>query len=528
MSTKLPPATISNRYDCICRLIHCIQLLGIDAHIRQLLPKSEQTQPLGISIVRVDGFRGLKNRNGRSKAACNQAAICGYILNRERGATHKEGRPVDSHTLAEQAALLPTEQQYLPLRKVVAVGVGNALEFYDFLTFSFFAIQIGHCFFPQSQTSHGLLYSLATFGVGFLMRPLGGVLIGMYGDRVGRKPAMVLSFALMGASILGLALTPSYAQIGIAAPILLVIFRIVQGFALGGEVGPSTAFLVEAAPPNRRGFYVSLQYMTQDLAVLGAGVAGFLLTTCLTPAALDAWGWRIAFLIGTAVVPIGLHLRRNLPETLHDADRRVTRAEQRRVPVRLIVLALMLIAAVTIYIYGLDYITTYAQDSLHMTPALAFGATMVIGICAVAADPLSGLLSDRIGRRPVMLGAVVILMLLLVPAYMAMTELRSVLVVYGASAILAVLQALLTAPALVTVTESLPKTVRSGALSMIYAVAASVFGGSTQFAIKGLIDLTGNALAPAWYMTGAVLIGGIAMTLMRETAPVKVGLAPGH
>src|ERR1700691_5436047 len=162
----------------------------------------------------------------------------------------------------------PRNPPYLPLRSVLAVGVGNALEFFDFLTFSFFAIPIGPCFFPQSQTSHGLLYSLATFGVGFLTRPLGGVVIGMYGDRVGRKPAMLLSLALMGASILGVALTPSYARIGIAAPILLVIFRLVQGFALGGEVGPSTAFLVEAAPPNRRGFYVSLQYMTQD----GAGL----------------------------------------------------------------------------------------------------------------------------------------------------------------------------------------------------------------------------------------------------------------
>src|SRR5580658_987771 len=215
----------------------------------------------------------------------------------------------------------PLEQQYLPLRKVVAVGIGNALEFYDFLTFSFFAIQIGHSFFPQSQTSHGLLYSLATFGVGFLTRPLGGVVIGMYGDRVGRKPAMVLSFGLMGASILGLALTPSYAQIGIAAPILLVIFRLVQGFALGGEVGPTTAYLIEAAPPHRRGLYVSLQLMTQDLAVLAAGLAGFVLTTWLTPAALDAWGWRIAFLVGASIVPLGLRMRRNLPDTLPDTDR---------------------------------------------------------------------------------------------------------------------------------------------------------------------------------------------------------------
>jgi MHS family citrate/tricarballylate:H+ symporter-like MFS transporter len=152
---------------------------------------------------------------------------------------------VDANELEELGAA--TEQQYLPLRKVVAVGVGNALEFYDFITFSFFAIQIGHCFFPESQTSHGLLYALATFGVGFLTRPLGGVVIGMYGDRVGRKPAMVLSFSLMGASILGLVLTPSYARIGIAAPIFLVIFRLVQGFALRGEVGPSTANLPASA-----------------------------------------------------------------------------------------------------------------------------------------------------------------------------------------------------------------------------------------------------------------------------------------
>jgi MFS transporter, MHS family, citrate/tricarballylate:H+ symporter len=422
----------------------------------------------------------------------------------------------------------PIGPEYIPLRKVLAVGVGNALEFYDFITFSFFAIQIGHCFFPESRTSHGLLYSLASFGVGFLTRPLGGIVIGIYGDRVGRKPAMLLSLTLMGASIVGLVLTPSYGRIGIAAPILLVIFRLVQGFALGGEVGPSTAFLVEAAPPNRRGFYVSLQYMTQDLAVLGAGVAGFVLTTWLTPAALDDWGWRVAFLIGAAVVPIGLYIRRNLPETLHDADRRPTSSERRRLPVKVIVLGLVLIGAATIYLYGLDYITTYAQDSLHMRPPVAFGATVLIGICAAVADPVSGLLSDRIGRRPVMLGAAGALILLLVPAYLAMTKSPSVPVVYIAMAILAALQAFFTAPALVAVTEVLPKAVRSGSLATIYAVATSICGGTTQFAIKGLTDLTGNPLAPAWYLTGAVVIGGIAMALMHETAPVKAGLAPGH
>jgi MFS transporter, MHS family, citrate/tricarballylate:H+ symporter len=431
-------------------------------------------------------------------------------------------------TLTDEEAARPLKEQYLPLRKVVAVGVGNGLEFYDFLTFSFFAIQIGHCFFPQSQTSHGLLYSLASFGIGFLTRPLGAVVIGIYGDRVGRKPAMVLSFALMGAAILGLALTPSYAQIGMAAPILLVTFRLLQGFALGGEVGPSTAFLVEAAPPLQRGLYVSIQWMTQDMAVLAAGLAGYLLTTWLTPAALDAWGWRAAFLIGTAVVPIGLYMRHNLPETIHDVDRQVAAAKPQPVPARLVVLALMLMMAATIYLYGLDYITTYAQDSLHLTPSLAFGATMVVGICAVVADPVSGLLSDRIGRKPVMLGAVVILVLLLVPSYMAMTRLHSISVLYGSVAILAVMQAFLTAPALIAVTESLPKAVRSGGLGIIYALSTCVFGGSTQLAIKALTDLTGSPLAPAWYMTGAVLAGGVAMALMQETAPIKLPTADHH
>jgi MFS transporter, MHS family, citrate/tricarballylate:H+ symporter len=415
----------------------------------------------------------------------------------------------------------PEEPQYIPVGKVFAVGIGNALEFYDFLTFSFFAIQIGHCFFPVSQTSHGLVYSLAAFGVGFLTRPIGSVVIGFYGDRVGRKPAMILSFTLMGAAILGLALTPTFAQIGIAAPILLVIFRLTQGFALGGEVGPTTAFLVEAAPLHRRGLYVAIQYMTQDMAVLVAGLVGFILSTRLTSQALDAWGWRVAFLVGTAVVPLGLYMRHSLPETMHESDRLAAIAAHHRVPVRLVVLALMLMMAVSTYLFGLDYITTWVQDSLHLTVGMAFAATVVVGICAVLVDPVSGYLSDRFGRRPVTLGAALMLVLLVVPSFMVMSHTRSALAVFVSIAILAVLQAFFTVPALVTVTESLPKAVRSGALAVIYAVAVSIFGGSTQFAIKWLTDRTGSSLVPAWYITGAVVIGAIAMALAQETAPVR-------
>ncbi len=413
---------------------------------------------------------------------------------------------------------------HLPLRKVFAVGLGNALEFYDFLTFSFFAIQIGHCFFPGGKGGHGLLFTLATFGAGFVTRPLGGVVIGAFADRAGRKPAMMLSFTLMGIAITGLALTPSYAAIGMAAPMLLLVFRLLQGFALGGEVGPSTAFLIEAAPPMRRGLYVGLQYATQDVAVLAAGLVGYGLSSWLTPQELDAWGWRMAFLLGAAIVPLGLLVRRTLPETLSPKSHPARRRTLPRVPALIIVLGLMMLAATGISNYVLDYITTYAQDSLHLSAQLAFGATAALGLSSIAGDVLCGLLSDRVGRKPVMLTAVVLLLALTIPVYIAMIHWPTAPTIYAATIFLAALIAFVVGPALITLTESLPQASRAGVLGTIYAVAMATFGGTTQFTIKWLIDVTGSPLAPACYMTGAVAVGAVAMFLVKETAPVQVGV----
>src|SRR5438046_4410449 len=172
-------------------------------------------------------------------------------------------------------------RQRVPLRHVVAVFVGNGLEFYDFLTFSYFAVYISRTFYPGGSPASALLATLATFGAGFLTRPIGAIVIGGMGDRIGRKPAMLFSFTLMGVAIVGLALTPSYAAIGAAAPVLVLLFRLVQGFALGGEIGPTTAFMAEAAPLRRRGLYLSMQYATQDFAVLTAGVIGTTLAALL-------------------------------------------------------------------------------------------------------------------------------------------------------------------------------------------------------------------------------------------------------
>lgn len=196
---------------------------------------------------------------------------------------------------------------------VAATVAGNALEFYDFLTYSTFAVYIGHAFFPVGSALASLLLTLATFGVGFLTRPLGGILIGAYADRAGRRPALMLTIALMTLGTLGLALTPSYARIGMLAPVILIVARLVQGLALGGEVGPSTAVLLECAPLGRRGLYVSWQNASQGLAICAAGIAGFVLSSALDKEQMAAWGWRVPFLLGLTIVPFGLYIRRRLP-----------------------------------------------------------------------------------------------------------------------------------------------------------------------------------------------------------------------
>ena len=419
----------------------------------------------------------------------------------------------------------------IPLRSVAAVVVGNGLEFYDFLTYGYFAIYIGRTFFPGASPSSSLLLSLATFGAGFLTRPIGAMIIGPMGDRIGRKPAMMMSFSLMGIAIVGLALTPSYGRIGVAAPILVLLFRLVQGFALGGEVGPTTAYLVEAAPPERRGFYASMQYATQDGAVLFAGVVGTTLAYLLSAQQLQDWGWRVAMLIGALIVPFGLMIRSRLPETLHAADDaalapdatagKLSSAGRIRPYLAVIVFGLMMLTAGTIGSYSNSYMTTYALNTLHMPATVAFGVIIVGGAFSVPFELLSGVLSDRFGRKPIMIAFSAMLLVSVLPAFWLISHNRTTLTFYGASAWLNTLAALGSTPVIVTLTESLPRSVRSGAVAMVYAFAISIFGGSTQFTITKLLDITGNPLAPAYYWTGAVVIGLAAMILVKESAPVK-------
>ncbi len=403
---------------------------------------------------------------------------------------------------------------------MVAVVVGNGLEFYDFVTYAFFAAQIGRTFFPSDTPGTSLLASLATFGAGFLTRPLGALVIGRFGDRAGRKPAMLLSFSLIGVGVVGLPLIPSYASIGVYAPLLAIAFRLLQGFALGGEVGPSTAFLMEAAPPLRRGVYISLQAMSADLAVCIAGLVGVGLASVLDGPALDAWGWRVALLLGAVIIPVGFVLRRTLNETLWVP----AQALQEPVPsglARIVVLGLILLGTATTTNYLLEYMTTYASGTLGMPAKIAFGATTVIGLSGVICDPLGGWLSDRFGRKPIMIVPWIFLAVAVFPSFWLLERLRTGPALYTACAVLGSISTLSSATIIVAITESLPRRVRSGGIAIIYALAISVFGGSTQFFVAWLIRATGNPIAPAWYMFCGVMIGLITLFQLPETAPVK-------
>jgi MHS family citrate/tricarballylate:H+ symporter-like MFS transporter len=410
----------------------------------------------------------------------------------------------------------------VPARHIAAVVVGNALEFYDFLTYAYFAVYIGRAFFPSNDPSASLLASLGTFGVGFVTRPIGSLVIGRMGDRLGRKPAMVLSFSLMGVAITGLALTPSYSMIGFAAPVLVILFRMLQGFALGGEVGPTTAFLLEAAPPERRGFYTAFQYWTQNVSILVSGLVGLALANALSEQQLQDFGWRIAFLLGAAIVPVGLLMRRNLPETFHASDA----ATSERVPLRpylpLAALGVVLLASATIGSYVRTYMTTYAIATLHMRANVAFAATVVVGLCGVAVSLVSGALSDRVGRKPVMLVPALLLLVLILPAFYVISRYRSPATLLGATAVLATLAEFSACPMIVWLTESLPAAIRSGGVAVIYAFSIAAFGGTTQYAVTWLIRKTGNPMAPAWYWTVATVVGVAAICATRESAPHKI------
>lgn len=412
----------------------------------------------------------------------------------------------------------------LERKAVAAVVLGNALEFYDFTIYAFFALPIGESFFPSKDPIDSLLASLALFGLGYVMRPIGGVLIGSFADRAGRKPAMLITIALMALGMLMLALCPGYATLGGWAQAIIIIGRLIQGLALGGEVGPSTAYLLEAAPQEKRGYVASWQIASQGCAALFAGLIASVLGFFAGEHAMSDWGWRIMFLLGISVVPVGLIIRNQLPETAGETMDATAPASTFamltslvRAHGRLLLLTFLIIAASTVSNSIGTNMPIYARSTLGLTETVSTAVPIVLGCASILFPLLGGWLADKIGRRPILIWPRVFIVILVIPAFYWLGLKPTALSVYFVTFLMSALSSINAAAIIVSIPESLPRNVRSAGLSIVYALSVSIFGGSTNYVVNKLIAVSGNKLAPAFYLVAFSIIGTIAATLMHET-----------
>ncbi|MEK0434358.1 MAG: hypothetical protein RL369_407 [Pseudomonadota bacterium] len=411
-------------------------------------------------------------------------------------------------------------------RQIFAAVIGNALEWYDFVIYGFMTVIISRLFFPAESEYASLLIAMATFGVGFFMRPVGGVLIGLYADRRGRKAALQLIILLMTIATAMIAFAPTYAAIGIAAPAIMVLARLLQGAATGGEFASATAFLIESAPPERRGFFGSLQMVGQSIAALTGATAGMLATQGLTPEQIDDWGWRLPFLFGLLIGPVGLWMRRHLSETeefiaaTQDEAQHLGLMAVLREHLRDVLVCFGLVVSATIMFYVvLIYMPTYAKTQLNIPLKEAFTAQVAGLIFLTVLIPLFGILSDRIGRRAVLMMAAVLYLVLTYPlmawllAEPSLIRLAIMQIVL-CSAIAVGFGAISTALA-----EQFPVRQRSTGLALAYNVAVMIFGGFAQLIVTWLIKTTGSLLAPSFYVMFGASVGLLAAWFITDRRP---------
>ncbi len=410
------------------------------------------------------------------------------------------------------------------LRQVTAAVIGNALEWYDFVVFGFLTAIISRLFFPAESEYASLLLTTATFGVGFFMRPLGAIVLGVYADKKGRKAAMQLIIALMTVAMALIAFAPTYAAIGIAAPIMILLARLLQGFATGGEFASATSFLVETAPMHRRGLYGSLQMVGQSLAALGGALSGALLTRGLSLEQVDAWGWRLPFMFGLLIGPVGMWIRRHLSETeefLHArkaGSKAPSLAKSLAIHLRGVLVSFGLVVSGTItYYVVLVYMPTFAKTQLNIGLADAFVAQVVGLLCLTAVIPVCGWLSDSIGRKPIIITALASYLLLLYPLFSWVHANPTLTNLTIMQAVLCSSIGMLFGPISTALAEQFPPGVRSTGLALAYNFAVMLFGGFAQFIVTWLVHATGSPIAGVYYVMAGAVVGLIASLFLVDS-----------
>ncbi|MEV4787609.1 glycine betaine/L-proline transporter ProP [Streptomyces tuirus] len=412
-------------------------------------------------------------------------------------------------------------------RAVKAAALGNAMEWFDFGVYSYIAVTLGKVFFPSGNPTAQLLSTFGAFAAAFLVRPLGGMVFGPLGDRVGRQKVLALTMIMMAVGTFAIGLIPSYATIGVGAPILLLVARLVQGFSTGGEYAGASTFIAEYAPDKRRGFLGSwLEFGTLAGYIGGAGLVT-IMTALLSADDLTSWGWRIPFLIAGPMGIIGLYLRMRLEETpAFAAEAEKADNNRPRTPLRemvtgqwralLLCVGLVLVFNVTDYML-LSYMPSYLTGQLHYDET--HGLLVVLGVMAamMIAQPFVGALTDRVGRRPVIATGCAGFLLLSVPALLLIREGSLLAVALGMGA-LGMLLVCFTASMPAALPALFPTKVRYGSLSIGFNVSVSLFGGTTPLVVTALIGATGNMMMPAYYMMAAAVIGGFAVWRMAESA----------
>jgi MFS transporter, MHS family, proline/betaine transporter len=405
-------------------------------------------------------------------------------------------------------------------RAVTAAVIGNVLEWYDFAVYGFVAAIIGRNFFPGSDETTELLKAFLTFGLGFVARPIGAIVIGRLGDTHGRKTALLLTIFLMAMGTVMIGILPTYASIGFWAPLLLLFARLMQGFSTGGEWGGSTAFIVEWAPNGRRGLFGSFQQMSVVAGLLlGSAFAAFL-NSVLTPDQMNAWGWRIPFLVGGILGPIGIYMRRTIDETPAYASIKTTAAAPAGSSFALAARAFGFTIVWTVCFYVLlTYMPSWTAKYMNLSPALALWSNTIGLIALIVGIPIMGHLSDRYGRRPLLLICCAAFIILPWPlfVYLSSGNVPFVVLVLIQIAI-ALLISLYSGAGPAAIAEIFPTRSRSTWMTTGYALAVAVFGGSAPYLSVWMIQQFGTPIAPVWYLIVAAIISFAVIWSLKETA----------